>query len=159
MIFVDYINSRLVIRNDDGTLDKVITCSLGRPFDVTCLDDATVVVSTNNGIEIININSTKTERRIKTSRPSRGITHHNGVLLWCEHQRGITMMKLSDDKVTTLVKQSNLPYDSYLTTCGDNIYQTINHTSIVTCYTMKGEKLWEYKDTSVLTGPFGCHSG
>jgi hypothetical protein len=24
------------------------------------------------------------------------------------------MMKLSDDKVTTLVKQSNLPYDSYL---------------------------------------------
>ena len=155
MIFVDYINSRLVIRNDDGTLDKVITCSLGRPFNVTCLDDATVVVSTNNGIEIININSTKTERRIKTSRPSRGITHHNGVLLWCEHQRGVTMMKLSDDKVTTLVKQSNLPYDSYLTTCGDNIYQTINHTSIVTCYTMKGEKLWEYKDTSVLTGPLG----
>ena len=155
MIFVDYLNSRLVIRNDDGTLDKVITCSLGRPFDVTSLDDATVVVSTNNGIEIININSTKTERRIKTSRPSRGITHHNGVLLWCEHQRGITMMKLSDEKVTTLVKQSNLPYDSYLTTCGNNIYQTTNHTSIVTCYTMKGEKLWEYKDTSVLTGPLG----
>jgi hypothetical protein len=43
MIFVDYINSRLVIRNDDGTLDKVITCSLGRPFDVTCLDDATLL--------------------------------------------------------------------------------------------------------------------
>jgi hypothetical protein len=59
--------------------DKVIICSLGRPFDVTCLDDATVVVSTNNGIEIININSTKTERRITTSRPSRGITHHNGI--------------------------------------------------------------------------------
>jgi hypothetical protein len=59
----------------------MIICSLGRPFDVTCLDDATVVVSTNNGIEIININSTKTKRRIKTSRPNRGITHHNGVLL------------------------------------------------------------------------------
>ena len=83
MIFVDNsYNSRLVILNDDGTLDKVIICSLGRPFDVTCLDDATVVVSTNNGIEIININSTKTERCIKTSKPCRGITHHNGVLLW-----------------------------------------------------------------------------
>jgi hypothetical protein len=83
MIFVDYINSRLVILNDDGTLDKVIICSLGMPFDVTCLDDATVVVSTNNGIEIININSTKTERRITTSRPSRGITHHSILLYKC----------------------------------------------------------------------------
>jgi hypothetical protein len=39
MIFVDYINSILVILNDDGTLYKVITCSLGKPFDVTCLDE------------------------------------------------------------------------------------------------------------------------
>jgi hypothetical protein len=41
-------------------------------FDVTCLDDATVVVSTNTGIEIIDINSTKTKRCIKTSKPCRG---------------------------------------------------------------------------------------
>ena len=83
LIFVDWPhNNRLVILNDDGTLDGVITCSMGDPFDVACLDDATVVVSTNNGIEIININSTKTERCIKTIKPCRGITHHNGVLLW-----------------------------------------------------------------------------
>jgi hypothetical protein len=156
IIFVDWLlNSRLVILNDDATLDKVITCSLGRPFDVTCLDDATVVVSRNNGIEIININSTKTERRIKTSKPCYGITHHNGILLWCEDNRGIQMMKLSDGRVTTLVKQDNLPYNSYITTCGDNIYQANRHTSTVTCYTIKGEKLWEYKDVSVLNDPSG----
>ena len=154
LIFVDWLhNNRLVILNDDGTLDKVITCSLGDPFDVTCLDDATVVVSTNNGIEIININSTKTERCIKTSKPCRGITH--GVLLWCEEERGIQMMKLADGRVTTVVKQDNLPYDSYITTCGDKIYQTINATSTVTCYTMKGEQLWEYKDVSLLQDPSG----
>jgi hypothetical protein len=122
IIFVDWLhNSRLVILNDDGTLDKVITCSLWEPCDVTCLDDTTVAVSTNNGIEIININSTKTERRIKTSKPCDGITHHNGVLLWCETHRGIQMMRLSDDRVTTLVKQDNLSYNSYITTSGDNI--------------------------------------
>ena len=65
------------------------------------------------------------------------------------------MMKLSDDKVTTLVKQLNLPYYSYITTCGDNIYQTNRATSTVTCYTIKGEKLWEYKDISVLDDPWG----
>ena len=154
-IFVDFNNIRLVTLNDDGTLDKEITCSLGCPFDVTCLDDTNVAVSTGNGIEIININSRITERRIKTSKSCRGIKHPNGVLLWCERKRGIQMMKLFDYEVTTLVKQSNLPDDSYIITCGDNIYQTNGDTSTVTCYTIKGEKLWEFKDASVLKDPRG----
>jgi hypothetical protein len=62
------------------------------------------------------------------------------------------MMRLSDDRVTTLVEQSNLPYGSYITTCGDNIYQTNRDTNIVTCFTIKGEKLWEFKDPLVLNG-------
>jgi hypothetical protein len=155
MIYVDKYNSRLIILNDDGTLDKEIPSSICYPFDITCLDDTTIAVSTINGIEIININSTKTERHIKTSQPCYGITHHNGVLLWCEYRRGIQMMKLSDGRVTTLVKQSNLPYDSYITLCGDKIYQANYITSTVTCSTIKQEKLWEYKDTSVLNGPYG----
>jgi hypothetical protein len=57
---------KLVILNGDGTLHTEITCSPSNPFDVTCLDDTTVAVSTIYGIEIIDINSTKTERRIKT---------------------------------------------------------------------------------------------
>ena len=155
-IFADfYSNQRLVILNEDGTLHKEIHCSLGDPFDMTCLDDTTVAVSTDNGLEIINMKSTKTGRCIKTSKECRGITHHNGVLLWCELQTGIQMMKLSDGRVTTLVKQSNLPYISYLTTSGDNIYQTSLDTSTVTCYTIKGGKLWEYKDVPVLNGPRG----
>jgi sugar lactone lactonase YvrE len=155
MIFVDIKNSRLVILNEDGTLDKAIPCSLGYLFDVTCLDDTTVAVSTSNGIEIIDVESTKTERHIKTSKPCNGITHHNGALVWCEHQRGIQRMKLSDDRVTTFVKQSNLPHGSCITTCGDKIYQTNGDTNTVTCYTIKGEKLWEYKDVSVLKDPQG----
>jgi hypothetical protein len=59
-----YSNSKLVILNDDGTLDKEITCSMGYSFDVTYLDDRTVAMSTWNGIEIINIDTKKTERRI-----------------------------------------------------------------------------------------------
>jgi hypothetical protein len=155
MIFLDYYNNRLVILNEDGTLDKEIPCSLSNPFDVTCLDDTTVAVSTYSGIEIININSAKTERRIETSKQCCGITHHNGVLLLCELERGIQMKRLSDDRATTLVKQINLPYDSYITACGDKIYQTNRNTSPFTCYTMKGEKLWEYRDVSVLKNPQG----
>jgi DNA-binding beta-propeller fold protein YncE len=155
IIFVDNYNRRLLILNADGTLDNEITCLSSNSFDVTCLDDTTVAVSTDSGIEIININSTKAERRIKTSQPCYGITHHNGVLLWYEYQRGIQMMKLSDDRVTTLVKQSNLPYNSYIATRGDKIYLANHASSTVTCYTIKGETLWEYKDLSVLNDPWG----
>ena len=154
-IFVDNHNRRLVIFNENGTIDKEIPCSSGNPFDVTCLDETTVAVSTNNGIEIINIKSTQNERVIETSEPCHGITHHNGVLLWCEYKRGIQKTKLSDDRVSTLVKQTNLPYHSYIATCGDKIYQTNRTTSTVTCYSTKGEKLWEYKDVSVLKEPRG----
>jgi len=125
MIFVDYYykNQRLVILNEDGTLDKEIACSLGRTADVTLIDDTTVAVSTSNGIKIINIDSTNTERCIRTSLPCHGITHHNGVLLWCEKRRGIQMMRLSNDRFPTLVKQiSCLPQYSYIATSGDKIY-------------------------------------
>ena len=148
-------NSRLVILNDDGTLDKEIPCSMGYPFDVTHLDERTVAVSTKAGIEIINIDTKKTERRISTAQPCYGITYHNGVLLWCEEKKGLQMMKLSEDRNTTLVKQINLPSLSYVTTSGEKIYQTNPNTSTVTCYTIKGDKLWEFKDVPMLNVPRG----
>ena len=97
----------------------------------------------------------KSERFIQPNQKCRGITHYHGVLLWYEIPRGIHMVKLSDDRVTTLLKQLNLSYDTYITTCGHKIYQTNRVTNAVTCYTMKGEMLWEYKDESVMTDPRG----
>ena len=61
------------------------------------------------------------------------------------------MMKLSEDRITTLVKQSNLPSDSYITTCREKIYQANPKTKTVTCYTIRGDKLWEFKGKSMLT--------
>ena len=65
------------------------------------------------------------------------------------------MMKLSDDRITTLVKQSNLLSNSYITTCGEKIYQANTNINTITCYTIKGDKLWEYKDEFVLSNPMG----
>ena len=65
------------------------------------------------------------------------------------------MMKLSDDIITTLVKQRNLQYDSYIATCREKIYQTNPNTNTVTCYTIKGDKLWEFKDESLLNDTRG----
>jgi hypothetical protein len=150
MIFVDWYNRRLLIHNDDGTLDKEIPSSLGQPRDVAYLEDlyrrrvynrhnlclfslhcldnnwlrtcfygngykrchSRHYTDTTKGIEIINIDTKKSERSINTCQVCHGKMYHNGVLLWCEEQRAIQMMKLSDDRITTLVKQSNFPLTS-----------------------------------------------
>jgi hypothetical protein len=66
-------------------------------------------LSTWNGIEIINIDTKKTERRINTDQCCCGITNHKGVVLWCEVKSGIQMMTLFEDRSTNLVKQISLP--------------------------------------------------
>ena len=64
-------------------------------------------------------------------------------------------MELSDDIITTLAKDVNLPGESFVTTFGDKIFQTNKINNSVTCYTINREKLWEFRDKSVLGQPVG----
>jgi DNA-binding beta-propeller fold protein YncE len=153
MLFTDRNNHKLVILNNDGTLDKEITCSPPYSRDVTLIDDSIVAVSTSGDIRIINIDTKCTERVIKTTGWCYGIAYHKGMLLWCEGSKGLIKMELSDDRITTLVKDVKLPGESFVTTFGDKIFQTNHVNNRVTCYTINGEKLWEFKDESVLRRP------
>jgi WD40 repeat protein len=156
MLFTDSsYNKKLVILNNDGTLDKKITCSPHHPRDVTFIDDSTVAVSTSNDIRIINIDTKQTKRVIKATDRCYGITYHKGTLLLCEGTRGLNKIELSDGRITTLVKDVKLSDESFVTTFGDKIFQASHLNNRVTCYTINGEKLWEFKDESVLRGPVG----
>ena len=73
----------------------------------------------------------------------------------CEESKGLIKIELSDDIITTLVKDVKLPDESFVTTFGDKIFQTNKINNSVTCYTINGEKLWEFKDESVLGEPLG----
>jgi DNA-binding beta-propeller fold protein YncE len=155
MLFTDKSAMNLVILNNDGTLDKNITCSPHHSHDVTLIDDSTVAVSTSGDVRIINIDTKCTERVIKTTSRCYGITYHKGRLLFCEESRGLMKMELSDDRIITLVEDVKLPGESFATTFGDKIFQTNHVNNSVTCYTINGEKLWEFRDESVLREPIG----
>jgi hypothetical protein len=155
MLFTDNNNHKLVILNNDGTLDKEITCSPYNSHDVTLIDDSTVAVSTSGDIRIINIDTKCTERVIKTTGSCYGIAYHKGTLLWCERSRGLIKIELSDNRITTLVEDVKLPDQSFVTTFGDKIFQTNHKNNSVTCYAINGEKLWEFNDASVLMEPLG----
>jgi hypothetical protein len=153
MLFTHNKNQNLVILNNDGTLDKEITCSPYNSRDVTLIDDSTVAVSTSGDIRIINIDTKRTVRVIKTTGSCYGIAYHKGTLLLCEKSKRLIKIELSDGRITTLAKDVKLPAGSFVTTFGDKLFQVnkINHS--VTCYTINGEKLWEFKDESVLRTP------
>jgi DNA-binding beta-propeller fold protein YncE len=155
MLFTDKSSKKLVILNNDGTLDKKIICSPHFSRDVTLIDDSIVAVSTSGDVRIINIDTKCTERVIKTTEGWYGIAYHKGMLLWCERSKGLIKMELSDDRITTLVKDVKLPGESFVTTFGDKIFQTNHVNNSVTCYTINGDKLWEFKDESVLGEPVG----
>ena len=155
MVLADRNSKKLVILNNDGTLDKKITCSPYDPHDVTLIDDSTVAVSTSNDIRIINIDTKRTERVINTTGMCYGIEYHNGTLLLCEESRGLIKMELSDGRITTLVEDAKLPDQSFVTTFGDKIFQTNHKHNSVTCYAKNGEKLWEFQNGSVLRQPLG----
>jgi hypothetical protein len=155
MLFTDSSKQKRVILNNDGTLDKKITCSPYFSRDVTLIDDSTVAVSTAGDIHIINIDTKRTERVIKTTSRCYGIAYHKGTLLWCAELSGLNKIGLSNDIITTLFEDVKLPDQSFLTTFGDKIFQTNLVNNSVTCYTINGEKLWQFNDASVLRQPVG----
>ncbi|CAG2187471.1 unnamed protein product [Mytilus edulis] len=157
IIFVDQSNDRLVIHNDNGIFFCAIPVS-HRPLDVTCIDENTVAVTHNAEpyyIEIINIVNRKTVRQIKTSNQCYGITNEKGRLLYYERGRGIQTQDVnSGSTVTTVVKVDEGVWN-YVATSNDRIYHTINKTNSVTCYTVTGQKVWEYKDVSFVDSVHG----
>ncbi|XP_052089978.1 uncharacterized protein LOC127726601 isoform X2 [Mytilus californianus] len=146
----------LIIVHSDGTLDTKISVSPLQPFDVTCIDDKTVAVTTfyDSKILIVDTENKQITNTIKTGK-CRGITYRQGQLIYCEVGKGIIGIQLSNNKVITIVEDNTIThYWSYITTSGEKIYFTDNR-STVKCYSVKGDKLWEYKNESILSGATG----
>ncbi|XP_052089974.1 uncharacterized protein LOC127726599 isoform X1 [Mytilus californianus] len=157
MIFSDcFTHNRLVIVHSNVILGTEISLSPLTPFDVTCIDDNTVAVTTYDNDEIIVVD-TKNKQVTKTIKTGacRGITYRHGQIIYCEKGKGIVAIQLSNYKVCTLVEDCTMENDlSYIKTVEKNIYYTGN-ANTVKCYSIKGEKLWEYKNESFLLSPCG----
>ncbi|CAG2249035.1 unnamed protein product [Mytilus edulis] len=157
MIFADcYFNKRLIIVQSDGTLDSEIPLSPLNPFDVTCIDDKMVAVTigSNNKIQIIDTKTKQVTKTINTG-VGRGITYRQGQLIYCGIGIGIVGIQLSNYKVYTLVKDHTLQDDfCYITNSGENLYYT-DYGSTVKCYSVKGDKLWVYKNKLIMNNVTG----
>jgi hypothetical protein len=158
-IFADYGKKGLHILNEDWTSDNLDTKlpDIRDAYDVTCIDDTRLVISTgrHQQISIINITSKKIETIINTSSWCYGITYNEGSLLFCEKSKGISRVQLSDNSISLLLKQEKFPDCAYAVTSGDNLYHTNPKTNTVNCYKINGDKLWEFRDVAIITEPRG----
>ncbi|XP_071171076.1 uncharacterized protein [Mytilus edulis] len=129
-----------------------ISLSSSYPLDVTCIDDKTVAVTFqfSNQIPIINILTKSIESTIKTTSYCFDICYRDGHLLYCNTGLGIQKVNLLDNCSSTLVKDETLTNWSFITTSKDKIFYTNSLHHTVTCCSLTGEKMWEYKDQSVL---------
>ena len=131
--------------------------TISNAYDVTCIDDTKLVISTgsNQQINIINIASKKTENIINTSNGCYGITQNEGSLSFCEKSKGISRIQLSDNSISLLLKQERFPCKTYVITSGDNLYHTNNTTNTVSCHKINGDKLWEFQNVAIIRKPRG----
>ncbi|XP_063435945.1 uncharacterized protein LOC134716863 [Mytilus trossulus] len=142
---------RLLIFREDGTLTNEIPLSTANPVDITCIDDKTVTVSFpySQQIQTIKVSTNTVERTIKTAGFCYGLCYSSGYLLYCDTGRGIQKVNMSDNCSSTLVKDNALSEWSYVVAYKNKIVYTNSSHHTVTCCSLAGEKMWEYKDQLV----------
>ncbi|VDI66259.1 Hypothetical predicted protein [Mytilus galloprovincialis] len=150
-ILVQYGYQHLLILKEDGTLKNEMHLSTSYPVDVTCIDDKTVAVSFpySKQIQIIKVSTKTVERTIKTAGTCYGLCHSDNHLLYCDTGRGIQKVNISDNCSSTFVNDNTLSAWSYVATSKYKIFYTNTSGHTVTCCSLVGEKMWEYKDQLV----------
>ncbi|VDH97213.1 Hypothetical predicted protein [Mytilus galloprovincialis] len=153
IVLLDNSKKCLLFLKADGTLKSKIPITLSsnqNPLDVTFIDDKTVAVSLSysNQIQIINIVTKTIESMIKTNSFCCSICYRE-CHLYCTTWTDIQKFNVLDNCSSTLVIDNNLVTWSFVTTSKDKIFYTNNSRHTVTCCSLTGEKMWEYKDQLV----------
>lgn len=84
-----------------------------------------------------------------------GLDYYRGNLICCVLGKGILSVDLSNGNYTTLTQDLSLFGWCYCTVNSDKIYLSRSNHNTVTCYSLRGDKLWDYKDDSVFKFPVG----
>ncbi|CAC5407972.1 unnamed protein product [Mytilus coruscus] len=140
-----------------GSCLASIPIEYGDSYDVTCLDNNNVAVTTGNskccGINIIHLPSRKRMKFIDLPGKPYSIASNDEMMLCVVQNIGIYQIDKKDYK-TSMFIQGNLPYKSFVVTSEDKIYYS-NDTSSVICTNKSGEPVSTFNYKSVLQQPRG----
>ncbi|XP_063431736.1 uncharacterized protein LOC134714426, partial [Mytilus trossulus] len=148
---------RLVIFNTDGSFDYEETISGSQPFDVACIDDTTVAFTVWNSskIYIFDIKTKRIKTTIETKYNCYGIAYQDGKIYYANTEH-LGVAQLEDSCMKSIVNYGiRYSFMRYVSLFGESIYLTEYNANSVCCYSDKGNKIWEYKDKTILKSPRG----
>ncbi|VDI54917.1 Hypothetical predicted protein [Mytilus galloprovincialis] len=154
MVFADYSdNQRLIILNADGSVDGEI--QLPDSFDVTSIDNRSVAIIQREKIQVIDLSSNRIKKTIKlNNRVKSGISYGQHTLFYCEPGKNIHMLKPTDGSHQNSIDINNeAKGTNYVAFHQNNLYLTNETNHTVTCYKVSGEKVWEFRDETVICSP------
>ncbi|CAC5415692.1 USP16_45 [Mytilus coruscus] len=149
IIFADCdTNKRLLIFNTDASLDCEVPLSDLRPFDVACIDDTTIAFSVwdSSDIHIFDIKLNMIKNKIKANYPCFGIALKDVMMYYCT-ETSVAVVNIKDGNSSTIVKlDSSKDGWRYIASFGESVYFTDRYNNSVSCFSVQGEKLWDFKD-------------
>ena len=154
MAFINYDPAYLLILNANGSKNCKIPLPITFGMDVTCIDQNTAVVTSpvDKFIQLVDINTGKTVKRINTNTTCSGITSINGMLVFCSIGEGLRKVDLKDERIVEIVN-FRAGTGSRITSFNARLYYTDSNRNEVVCCDINGTILWTFTDTSVLKRP------
>ncbi|CAC5401299.1 unnamed protein product [Mytilus coruscus] len=154
-LFTDYKfhGEKLVAVNSNGKTEYTIKLISYSSFDLVCIDDNTVAVSTGHsyekdGVLIIDLTTRKVKRFIELSDSPYGITFDGESLICCCTGNGICRISCTDFNCTNIPNTSVSPL-TYIVAHDDRIFYTAPSENTVSCLNRR-KLVWEFKNESVL---------
>lgn len=152
-------NEKLIAMKSDGEVEFTLPMTDNNSFDIVCLDDTTVAVSTGysnkkSGISIIDLQNLKVTKFINLSTYPYGITYDGTSLICCVEDNDIHVISCTDYSITT-IPNTVLPELSYVATYANKIFFTNSTKHTVTCCLFNGTPVWEFTNEGILNDPRG----
>ncbi|XP_071137170.1 uncharacterized protein [Mytilus edulis] len=157
LLLTHHARSKLSLMDFHGSCLSSISIENSDAYDVACLDDNNVAVTTGNsscgGINIIHLPSRKRMKFIQLPGNSSSIASNNEKMFCVVQNMGIYQIDKKDYKTLIFIK-GKLPFESFVVTSEDKIYYS-NDTCSVICTNKSGEPLWTFNYKSVMVHPRG----
>lgn len=127
-----------------------------RPYGMTSIDSNTIAVSADgcspNVISVVNTDTKLVENKIRIDSEAHGIVFKEGNIIFCAGEKGIRMVNLKTNDISTIL-ECELDDFSSVTTFDDNIYFTNRHAQAITCCDFSGNICWNFHERDILNVP------
>lgn len=161
-LFIDYDggNEKLQALHADGEPHYNIPLSSRySSFDLVCIDDKTVAITTGYSCEktcvmVIDLTNRKVKRYVDLPTQPFGICFNGNSLICCCYNMDMHVISCKDFSITKIPNTSTSEY-SYVTPHAGKIFYTDPDENQVNCCLYSGVQVWEFKNDLILRNPRG----